>query len=145
MSSPMSAGDRGHRLAPHTSDTIIEAWGPDRWSCFEEAMQALVEIFANPTDTAVLRSLPVSVDGGPDTDLLVSLLQEEIYLIDVFGVVPVRSHLAGTDKGGISGQIDVVDASEVELTGPVPKGVSYHGLEARLQDGRWHCRAVVDV
>jgi len=143
--SAMSAQDRGHRLAPHTSDSIIEAWGPDRLSCFEEAMEALVEIFVNPTDTTVLRSVPVSVDSGPDTDVLVSLLQEEIYLIDVFGVVPVCFHLAGSEDGGISGQMDVMEASEAELTGPVPKGVSYHGLEVQQHDGKWRCRAVVDV
>ncbi len=135
----------GHRLVSHTSDCIIEAWGPDRLSCLSEAMSALVEIFAEAPDEAVSRAIPLSVDPGSDRDLLVSLLEEEIYTIDVLGVVPIRFHLATTEDGGVAGDMDVVEAHGVELVGPVPKAVSYHGLEFTERGGEWRCRVVVDV
>jgi len=108
-------------------------------------MQALVEIFADVSDETVSRALPVSAERASDADLLVSLLEDEIYTIDVFGVVPVRFHLADTEDGGVAGDMEVVEASGVELVGPVPKAVSYHGLEMAEEGGGWRCRVVVDV
>lgn len=140
-----SGGESGHRLAPHTADCIIEAWGPDRVSCLVEAMKALVDVFAVEPDEAVSRPIPVSVEPTSDRDLLVSLLEEEIYTIDVWGVVPIRFHLAETEDGGVAGDMEVVDAGVVELVGPVPKAVSYHGLEMGEHAGSWTCRVVLDV
>lgn len=136
---------RGHRLLAHTADSAIEAWGPDRVTCLTEAMAALVEVFAESPDPAATRLLPVSVEADSDPDVLVLLLEEVIYIVDVVGVVPVRFHLAETENGGVAGDMEVVDAGEVALVGPVPKGVSYHGLEIGRGDEGWRCRVVVDV
>jgi SHS2 domain-containing protein len=136
---------QGHRIGPHTADAVIEAWGPDRLSCLTEAMLGLVQLFAEPADTATTRTVPVSAEAGPATDLLVSLLEEVIYVTDVLAVVPVRFHLAETEDGGVAGDIEVVEAKQAELVGPIPKAVSYHGLEMAEHDGTWRCRAVVDV
>ncbi|MGH9030084.1 MAG: archease [Acidimicrobiales bacterium] len=113
--------------------------------CLTEAMMALVEVFAEVGDTPISRVMPVSVQSSPDRDLLISLLEEEIYTVEVFGVVPARFHLHETDDGAVAGDMEVVDASEVELVGPVPKAVAYHGLEFAQEGGTWRCRAVVDV
>lgn len=139
------AKHRGHRLVPHTSDCIIEAWGPDRLSCVCEAMSALVEVFAETPDEAVSRTIPLSVEETSDRDLLVALLEEEIYTIDVLGVVPIGFHLANTEDGGVAGDMDVVDAHGAELVGPVPKAVSYHDLEFAEEGGEWRCHVLVDV
>lgn len=143
MSDPAAA--RGHRTAPHTADCVLEAWGPDRLACLVEAMEALVGVFAAPADDVAARTVPLSVDPGPDADLLLALLEEVIYVTDVMGVVPVRFHLADAEDGGVAGDMEVVDPATVELIGPVPKGVSYHGLEMSEHDGTWRCRVVVDV
>ncbi|MGA2304288.1 MAG: archease [Acidimicrobiales bacterium] len=42
--------ERGSRLAAHTADCIIEAWGADRVGCLEEAVGALVSVFAEVPD-----------------------------------------------------------------------------------------------
>jgi SHS2 domain-containing protein len=137
---------RGHRLAPHTADCILEAWGEDRTSCLAEAMTALVEVFAEVHgDDAATRTLPLAAEPGPDADVLVALLEEVIYVADVFGAVPVRFHVIEAEDGGIAGDMVVVTGRQVELVGPVPKGVSYHDLEVGEHEGRWTCRAVVDV
>jgi len=135
----------GHRLLPHTADCIIEAWGPDRPSCTCEALLGLVETFAVPGETAATDVLPLSADSVGDEDALVSLLEDVIYGIDVFAVVPVRFHLAETENGGLAGDMEVVAADAVELTGPVPKAVSYHGLFMGPAEGGWRCRVLVDV
>jgi SHS2 domain-containing protein len=135
----------GHRLAPHTADCVIEAWGPDRISCLVEALRALVDVFAEPTDSPVTRTLAVLANEASDSQVLVALLEEVIYVIDVFAVVPVRFDLAETESGGVAGNIGVVPADQVETVGPVPKAVSYHGLQLDNEGGTWRCRVVVDV
>jgi len=61
--------DRGFRLAPHTADSILEAWGPDRVTCLAEAVGALVSVFAevSDTDTMTLRPARARRGGHPGT------------------------------------------------------------------------------
>ncbi len=123
---------------------MVEAWGPDRCSCLTEAMTALVETFARVDDACTSRPLPLAA-GGPDVDVLASLLEEVIFVADVFGVVPVQFHLADAEDGGVAGDMQVVAAEDVRLCGPVPTSVSFHGLDIHADGGTWWCRAAVDV
>jgi SHS2 domain-containing protein len=135
----------GHRLAARTADRTIEAWGPDRVSCLSEAVLALVEVFADLPDAPATSLVPVATRAGSDEDVLVSLLEEVIYVVDVFSAVPVRVHLAEAEDGGVAGDLEVVPARGVGLRGPVPKAVSCHELVAGPVPGGWRCRVLVDV
>jgi SHS2 domain-containing protein len=135
----------GHRTIPHTADCIIEAWGPDQASCLTEALVALVETFAVVPNTPTTRVLPLASGAGGPEDTLVSLLEEVIYNLDVWSVVPVRFHLAEAEDGGVSGDMELVSIDEVEAVGPVPKAVSYHGLSMAPDNGGWRCRVLIDV
>ncbi len=135
----------GHRLASHTADCFIEAWGPDQATCTEEALAALVEVFASVDDAPVTRVLPLGTDAGQPEDMLVALLEDVIYTVEVLAVVPVRFHLAGTEDGGLAGEMEVVPVEQVVATGPAPKAVSYHRLSMELREGRWQCQALIDV
>ncbi len=135
----------GHRLLPHTADCIVEAWGPDRASCLAEALTCLVRSFAEVPDAAAARVLPLAASPGGSEDALVSLMEDVIYAVDVFDVVPVRFHLAETEDGGIAGDMEVVPSDHAAIVGPVPKGVSYHGLSVGPAEGGWRCRVLVDV
>jgi SHS2 domain-containing protein len=135
----------GHRSLPHGADWGIEAWGPDRASCLVEALLALVERFARLPDAPATSALPLAAQSSSDEDLLVSLIEDVIYTVDVLSVVPVRFHLSATEGGGVAGDMEVVPAGEVEIIGPVPKGVSYHGLSMVADPAGFRCRAVIDV
>ncbi len=136
---------RGHRLVPHTADCIVESWGPDLPVCLVEALGGLVGSFAEVPDTATSRVLPLAASSGGAEDAVVTLLEEVIYVLDVFSVVPVRFHLEETEDGGLAGDMEVVRADEVRLIGPVPKGISYHDLSIGPVDGGWRCHVLVDV
>jgi Archease protein family (MTH1598/TM1083) len=43
---------RGHRTRAHTGDVIVEAWGPTREACLEEAALGLVGAFADVSGLA---------------------------------------------------------------------------------------------
>jgi SHS2 domain-containing protein len=135
----------GHRVVPHTADVIIEAWGTSRLECLEEAVRALVDSFARVA-VAVTKPVPIELDEHADEALLVSLLDEVIYVIDVLGGVPANLALDQTEDGRVVGVIDLAPLSAVEVHGSPPKGVSLNELSiSREDEGRWRCRVTIDV
>ena len=137
---------QGHRLLPHTADLIIEAWGPTRASCLDEAVMALVESFADVSGgSAAPRVVPVDIEGGDLEDLVALLLEEVIYIVEVLGVVPVSVELSEGENTRVAGFLETVPVTSVELIGAAPKAVSHHDLVLERRDDSWWCRAMIDV
>jgi SHS2 domain-containing protein len=135
----------GHRARPHTADVIIEAWGPSREACAEEAVRALVETFADVGNVAGTDAVRVQIDAEMDEELLVRLLEEVVYVVEVLGQVPVQIRLTDAGRGGVAGTFETVPVEDVEATGALPKGVSHSDLVFEQRADVWRCHAVVDV
>jgi len=110
-----------------------------------EALVALVEMFAELPDAPATSPLPLAAQPSTDEDVLISLLEDVIDTVDVLSVVPIRFHLAATEGGGMAGDMEVVPVGKVEIVGPVPKAVSYHGLSMVADPAGFRCRAVIGV
>lgn len=138
------SGLRGHTSRPHTADAVIEAWAPNAAGCYEEAVAAFVEIFADTT--AAPEGSPTTVEVGPGDpeELLVLLLEEVLLGLEAGGVIPTAAHLQVRDDV-LSGTLSLVPAAAAVVVGPVPKGVSYHLLNFVPVGSGWHCQATVDV
>ena len=135
---------RGHRLVDHTADEILEAWGPNRAACLEEAAFGLVELFARPTSTAPTRSHEATLDGRDSAALLLAVLGEIIYLADAENVVPAAVRVL--DQGDqVRVHLGLVTTDDVEPTGPAPKGVSHSGLDLHSDSVKWTARALIDL
>jgi SHS2 domain-containing protein len=134
---------RGHRVLDHTADQILEAWGPTRAACLEEAVAGLVATFAAGLPARGGRTTTVTLTGSA-TDVLLGALGEVIYLLDTQDLVPIAVHVDDEDVQVVL-RMDVVDVSAVDPSGPAPKGVSHSGLDLQLQDGRWTARALIDI
>ena len=145
QSSGEAQPSRGHRSVPHTADVIIEAWAPTRSGCFEEAVAGLADCFVAVPEPVTTRPVPFDLDRARDDELLVLLLEEIIYMVEVLGVVVVSAEVAAGDGGGIAGYFDTVPVDEGELIGAVPKAVARHDLVFAKQDTRWLCRVMIDV
>jgi SHS2 domain-containing protein len=138
------ARDRvGHLSYPDRTGNIIEAWAPDAATCLTEALSALVQGFADVSDSPTARLLPLSVANGPE-DALTALVEEVLDTIDAFSVVPVRFHLSGTEDGGFAGDMEVVPVRDVEWTHPCPTAVSFEGLSMKTDGTRWSCHVRVE-
>ena len=111
-------GDRGLRLAPDTADCIIEAWGPDRVTCRPRRSARSVSVFADVPEAAATTTLQIALEPAPLIDLLVGLLEEVIYTVDVFGLVPVHVHLVEGEAGGLAGDFEVVTVDVVGRARP---------------------------
>lgn len=142
----MATGDRGHRILPHTADLVLEAWGPSRTACMEEAVVALVGSFADTSDADTADPVALALDPAREDDLLVALLEEVLYLVEVLGVVPSAAAVTERDDGGLGGFFDVVRIGDVEEVGAAPKAIARGDLRFGPDgNGRWSCRVTVDV
>lgn len=135
----------GHRLAAHTADLIVEAWGPRRASCLEQAVLGLVDAFIDRGDVVGENVISVGIPGATDVEILVSLLEEAIYTVEVAAQVPVDVALHDRNDGGVEGGFRVVPLSSVEVIGSVPKGVSRNALSIGPGAEGWTCQVTVDV
>lgn len=139
-----TSADRGHAVRAHTADAVIEAWGPTAAACYEEAAAAFVDIFADTDATPEGSVEAFEVGPGQPEDLLVLLLEEVLFDADARGHVPT---LTEVDVRGdrLLGRFTTVSIEELDITGAIPKGVSYSDLEFGPTESGWHCRATVDV
>jgi SHS2 domain-containing protein len=139
----MTVADRGHRTVDHTADEILEAWGPTRAACLEEAATGLVELFAHPRDGAATWTCEFTLEG-PGTAPLLALLDEIIYLLDAHDSIPAATWVSDlTDRLRV--RLELVDVADARATGPAPKGVSRSHAHLRNEDGRWTARALIDI
>lgn len=134
----------GHRSVPHTADVRIEAWAPTRERCVVEAVAAMVDSFADLSDRRPSATAGFRVDPGTDPDMLVSVLDEVIYLMDTTSQLPAEVDVTTVDDG-FDVWMRMLDTDQVELVGAVPKAVSLHELRFESGAGDWSCSVTLDV
>jgi SHS2 domain-containing protein len=139
------APDAGHRLLSHTADVIVEAWAPSRSGCLEELIRGLVETFADVRDATATREIPLEIGAPDDADVVIRLVDDVCYLLDVDGLVVLDVALEEEDDANFDGVFFVAPADTVVTTGAPPKGISRAGLEFAPQDGRWRARMLIEV
>ncbi|MGW4569003.1 archease [Streptomyces sp. NPDC004561] len=138
-------GESGHRSVPYSADTRVQAWGTTREHCLAEAVRAMVDSFADVSGArprAVERIRPAR---GRDEDLLVALLDEVVLRLETAGRVPVDVDVTAVGDGGVEARLSVADLADVEITGAVPRGVSWQGVRIGPDALGWSCTATVDV
>jgi SHS2 domain-containing protein len=158
---PEGPGTAGHRIVSHTADLALEAWAPSREDCLTEAVRALVDSVAEPTETAAAEGdVTFAVaPGTPDEDLLVAVLDEAIYQMEVHERLPVDVSLhpeaartadraapgAPAPDAALEVRFATVPARSARVVGAMPKAVSLHELRFAATGGIWSCHVTVDV
>ncbi|MER6812699.1 archease [Spirillospora sp. NPDC000708] len=146
MSSTSAGGSAaGHRGVPHTADLRIEAWAPTRERCIAEAVAGLVGSFADTSGVRPSRTIRLSLPPGPNTDVLVSVLDEVIYRLEVDGELVLGVEIARAPGAGLIAELTAGDARRATAVGAVPKAVSLHGLRFDRRDEGWSCAVTIDV
>lgn len=144
MGPARTARPAGHRGVPHTADLRVEAWAPTREECLAQAVHGVVEAFVDLTDAEPVRRHEVVLGGERDDDLLVALLDEVVYRLDVADEIPVDVELTPL-LGGLRAGFRMADALALPFTGAAPKAVTLHGLALAHGDEGWSCSVTLDV
>ena len=141
----MERSSRGFRHSAHTADVAIDAWGPTRAACVEQAVTGAVASFAVARPTARRRRVPIEVTAGDDPELLVAALEEVVYRLDADTEVVVGARLRDLETGSLAGSFDVVRADDVDVVGAPLKGISRSDLRFGRDKDSWRCHVVLDV
>jgi SHS2 domain-containing protein len=142
----MSVG--GHRAVPHTADIAVEAWADSREGCLAEAVRGLVESFADVGEARPDDSVTFVVTEESDEEVLVAVLQEVIYQLEVSGRLAVDVSVdepAEFPVERVEARLATVPLEAVAQIGAMPKAVALHNLRFGRVDGMWRARVVVDV
>ncbi|MFB7509623.1 archease, partial [Streptomyces broussonetiae] len=82
---------------------------------------------------------------GGDEELLVALLDEVVFRLEVAGRIPVDVEAEPTDDGGLEVRLSLADLTDVAVIGAAPKGVSWQELHIGPDPYGWSCTVIVDV
>src|SRR5690606_25274741 len=113
-----------------------------------EAVRGLVESFAHVADPVPDDSVTLVVTEKDDEALLVTVLDEVIYQVEVHGrlVVDVSAdERTGAAEGQTEVRLATVPVETADQVGAVPKAVSAHELRFGRDAGMWRAHVVVDV
>lgn len=133
-----------YEILSHTADTGVEATN----SIFAGLIADLATgMFALMAESVPEGDLEVEIEMSATTpeDLVVDLLSELLYRSEVEDV-----HLGGFEVEA-KGELDFVarargvPLSQIELTGPPIKGVTYHQVSVEQTDDGWRARVYFDV
>ena len=140
----MNKSLNGFREIAHTADLEIQVWGENLTSLFQQAAQGLyhlarVEIISSPKNFSV-RS--VHVEGIDWEDVLVTYLDELLYLLEEENLAFMESDLEIKDKYILEGQLKGTD---INTQGQGIKAVTYHNLKIKETKSGVETNIVFDV
>ncbi|MEU7879109.1 archease [Microbispora bryophytorum] len=138
----------GHRAVPHTADLAVEAWADSREECLAEAVRALVESLADFGDAVPDDSVVFAVVEESDEELLLAVLDEVIYQVEVYGRVAVDVSVderTRATKGQVEVRLATIPIGMADQVGTMPKAVAWHGLRFGREAGMWRAHALIDV
>jgi SHS2 domain-containing protein len=127
---------------PHTADLSIHVWGRDLAALFANAAHGMAHLLAAPGDVVPARAYPIELQAPDVETLLVSWLEELLYLGERDDVLFVRFEVERVTEGALRA---------VAHGGPVAgyrrsiKAVTFSGLEVVSTDAGCETTIVFDV
>jgi len=140
----------GHRFLEHTSDALIEAWGPNLERAFVQAAEAFYETMINRRSVNPRMEELVQAEGHDEKELLYDWLEVLLLKFDIEGMVysefslrPITSedHRIRVQAKVRGEKYDrIKHGSKVEI-----KGVTYHLMEIKKDPGKVAVQFLLDL
>ena len=136
----------GYELVEHTADIGIRVWADDAKGLFEEAARGFFDIITDINTVAAQVERTVTVRGAGWEEVMVAWLTELLYLHEVKGLLFCDFSLMEVDRVRVTGVARGERFNEKRhVIKTVVKAVTYHQLQIREQDGRWHAQIIFDI
>ena len=133
-------------VVEHTADIGVVAYGTDMREAFANAAYGMFSLMADLKQVREETSRYIEAEAGDRESLVVSWLNELLYMFDVeriifkrFDILELTSTRLKADAYG-----EKADASRHKLRGGV-KAATYHMLKVSKDRGRWSVRVIFDV
>jgi SHS2 domain-containing protein len=137
--------EKDFEVIDHTADVGVIAYGADLDQAFANAARALFSLMAEPDDIAEALHRDLELAASDQEELLVTWLNELIYLFDTEHVLFNRFEVTvfgNRLKARVYGE--KVDSSRHRLKTGV-KAATYHLLEVSKDDGGYRVRVIFDI
>jgi SHS2 domain-containing protein len=121
----------GFLLLEHTADLGLEAWGADLCAALDRAVAALGHILGGPAPGDVPQRRPLAMDEADPEALVVALLSECLYLLEVEGWLPRGAALEPSAGGGVRGELLGEPWDPERHDGLAIKAITWHQLAVR--------------
>jgi SHS2 domain-containing protein len=147
MSHPKS---EGFRFLEHTSDVIIEAWGPTLETAFVQAAEAFYETILNLRTVEPKIDEQIRVQGHDEKELLYNWLEALLLKFDIDRMVYSKFHInpISNKTSPLSLQAKITGekyapqkhGAKVEI-----KGITYHLMRIDKQEQRTTVQILLDL
>ncbi len=133
--------DKRFEILDHTADTGIIAYGDDLKAAFENAALGMFSLVTDLNSIENNQTRKVNINSSDCESLLVSWLNELIYLFDVENIIFSKFDIILLEKDTLSAIVygEKVDLSRHEIKTGI-KAATYHMLEVKEKD---KCRVQV--
>jgi SHS2 domain-containing protein len=142
--------DEGYRFLEHTSDALIEAWGPSLEIAFAKAAEAFYEIMLNLRNVEPRIEDRVDAEGHDEKELLYDWLEALLLKFDIDGMVYSQFHIDPISdetrpirlRGKIKGEKYAREkhGAKVEI-----KGITYHLMKIDRKHNQSKVQFLLDL
>jgi SHS2 domain-containing protein len=139
-------GSRKFEFIDHTGDMGVRVFGRSLSALFQHAAEALFHIITDPKTIHEKESRKVSVQAKGPEELLISWLNEFVFLFDTHGWLFRRFEVLGLDQHFI----EAIAYGETYEEGRHPihrviKEATYHQLRINQGKGGWEAQVIFDL
>jgi len=133
-------------VVEHTADIGVVAYGADMREAFANAAYGMFSLMADLKQVGEETSRYIEAEAGDRESLVVSWLNELLYMFDVERIIFKRFDILELTNTRLKADAygEKADASRHDLRGGV-KAATYHMLKVSKDRGRWSVRVIFDV
>lgn len=136
----------GYKRVDTTADIALEVWGKDYRELVEEAIRGLIEIMFDVEKIEEKEKFPVVVTGFDREDVLITALNEVVFLVDARRMVfrRVEVHEASDTEVKFTLFGEKYDPKRHEVKEEI-KAATFHNVEIVEESGQLKTKIVFDV
>ncbi len=133
-------------ILEHPADIGLRARGPTVAALFENAAAGMMDIAADPAGIEEREQRPITAEAPDREALLVSFLEEILWLVDGQGWLPKRVAVSEISDRALAATAfgEPLDSSRHEIR-LIIKAVTYHLLAIRQVADGWEAEVYFDI
>ncbi|MCB2228910.1 MAG: archease [Desulfarculaceae bacterium] len=132
--------------AGHTADLGLWVEADTLPELFESAPVVLAELMVRGPREGRITWLPFRATGNDQTELLVALLSEVVYLWDAEAMLVVAAKVVDISAESLEARLGVIPAdAAAHRPGEPVKAVTFHQAGVEPHAGRWRGQVILDV
>ncbi len=135
-----------YEFIDHTGDLGIRVFGDTRGALFAYAAEALFEILTDPGKIRKKASREISLEAQDSEELMVTWLNEFIYLFDAEQLLFKECEIHSVDETRI--HASAIGESYQQERHPIKttiKGATYHQIRVYHEGGIWKAQVIFDL